>query len=136
MDRVQGNRNTRELRLAELVAAISLAIDLGLGQPMEKFLRTCLLGVHLAKLHGVGEEDLVAVYYLGLIQHLGCTAYAGEAAAIFGDEIAANTWLLAIDHGDAGELISLVLSHVGRGESATRRARQIMHALLTMPKAQ
>jgi HD-GYP domain-containing protein (c-di-GMP phosphodiesterase class II) len=134
MDTDERHRNSRELRLAELVAAISLAIDLGLGQPMEKFLRTCLLGVHLAKLLGVGEEDLVAVYYLGLIQHLGCTAYAGEAAAIFGDEIAANTWLLAADHGNVGELIGAVLRHVGQGAPATRRAQLIVHALLAMPQ--
>jgi HD-GYP domain-containing protein (c-di-GMP phosphodiesterase class II) len=134
MHRRQNHRVTPGLRLAELVAALSLAIDLGLGQPMEKFLRTCLIGVHLGRLLGVGEEDLIAVYYLGLIQHLGCTAYAGEAAAIFGDEIAANRWLLAADHGDAGAMLSAVLRHVGRGAPAVQRTRRIMHALLTMPK--
>jgi len=131
-----GQRGTRELRLAELVAALSLAIDLGLGQPMEKFLRTCLIGVQLGKLLGVSDEDLSAVYYLGLIQHLGCTAYASEAAAIFGDEIAANTWLLTTDHGNPAEMIGAVLQHIGQGEAAVQRIRQIMHALLTMPRAQ
>lgn len=134
VDRGQPHWGSRGLRLAELVAALSLAIDLGLGQPMEKFLRTCLIGVHLGKVLGVGEQDLVAIYYLGLIQHLGCTAYASEAAVIFGDEIAANAWLLAADHGDAGEMIGAVLRHIGRGESAPRRTRRIMHALLAMPK--
>jgi hypothetical protein len=74
------------LRLAELIASLSLAIDLGLGQLMENFLRTCLLAVRLGKVLGVSEQDLVDIYYLGLIQHLGCTAYADETAAIFGDE--------------------------------------------------
>jgi hypothetical protein len=36
------------LRLAELIAMLSLATDLGLGQPMEYLLRTCVLGVRLA----------------------------------------------------------------------------------------
>ena len=59
---------------------------------------------------GVSEEDLAAVYYLGLIlQHLGYTAYASEAAAIFGDEIEANAWLLSADHGNPGEMIGAVL---------------------------
>jgi HD-GYP domain-containing protein (c-di-GMP phosphodiesterase class II) len=134
MDKGQRHQGTSGLRLAELVAALSLAIDLGLGQPTDKFLRTCLLGVHLGHLLGIGEENLVAVYYLGLVQHLGCTAYASEAAAIFGDEIAANTWLLAADHGDAGEMLGAVLRHVGRGAPAVQRTRRIVHALLTMPK--
>jgi HD-GYP domain-containing protein (c-di-GMP phosphodiesterase class II) len=122
------------LRLAELLAAISLAIDLGLGQPMEKFLRTCLLAVHLGKLLGISEEDLTTTYYLGLIQHLGCTAYADDAAAIFGDDIEANTWLLAADHGNLSEMLTAVLQHVGQGAAPLHHARQIIHALTTIPK--
>src|ERR1700730_6855076 len=85
------------IRLAELIGALSIAIDLGLGQPMEKFLRTCLLGVRLGKLLSSSEEDLTDIYYLGLIQHLGCTAYADDTAAVFGDDIEANTWLFTTD---------------------------------------
>lgn len=58
-----GHRDPPGLRLAELLAALSLAIDLGLGQPMETFLRTYLLAVRLGKLLGVAEEDLAAIYY-------------------------------------------------------------------------
>ena len=32
---------TSEVRLAELVAALSLGVDLGFGQPMEHVLRQC-----------------------------------------------------------------------------------------------
>src|SRR5207245_174333 len=95
------------VRFAELLAALSLAIDLGLGQPMQKFHRTCLLAVRLGKLLGVSSEDLAALYYLGLIQHLGCTAYADDAAAIFGDDIEANTWLFTTDLGNPGEMLRL-----------------------------
>lgn len=132
----RGYKDTRGLRLAELVAALSLAIDLGLGQPMEKFLRTCLIGVRLGKLLGASDEELSAVYYLGLIQHLGCTAYASEAAAIFGDEIKANAWLLDTDHGNPTEMLGAMLRHIGQGESAVRRTRRIVSALLTIPKTQ
>jgi hypothetical protein len=37
------------MRLAELVAALSLATDLGMGQPMEHELRACLLAVRLGE---------------------------------------------------------------------------------------
>ena len=93
------------LRLAELIASLSLAIDLGLGQLMENFLRTCLLAVRLGKVLGVSEQDLVDIYYLGLIQHLGCTAYADETAAIFGDELEAYTWLITTDQGRPTEML-------------------------------
>jgi len=37
------------VRLAELVAALSLGIDLGFSQPMEHVLRQCLIAVRLAE---------------------------------------------------------------------------------------
>ena len=37
------------MRLAELVAALSLGIDLGFGQPMEHVLRQCLIALRLAE---------------------------------------------------------------------------------------
>jgi hypothetical protein len=40
---------TERLRLAELMAALSLATDLGMGQPLEQALRTCLIAIELAE---------------------------------------------------------------------------------------
>lgn len=40
----------RPARLAELIAALSLATDLGLGQPMEHVLRSCLISMRLGEL--------------------------------------------------------------------------------------
>lgn len=63
MDRHQ----TDNSGLADLLAALSLAIDLGLGQPMENFLRTSLLAVRLGKVLGVSEQNLMHIYYLGYL---------------------------------------------------------------------
>ena len=48
-----GAASSGRLRLAELIAALSLAIDLGLGQPMAHVLRTCLLAVRLGRALGL-----------------------------------------------------------------------------------
>jgi hypothetical protein len=45
------------VRLAELVAALSLGIDLGFGQPMEHVLRQCLIALRLAETVGLDEEE-------------------------------------------------------------------------------
>jgi hypothetical protein len=37
------------VRLADLVAALSLGVDLGFGQPMEHVLRQCLIALRLAE---------------------------------------------------------------------------------------
>jgi hypothetical protein len=45
---VAGEIDRAQVRLAELVAALSLGIDLGFGQPMEHVLRQCLIALRLA----------------------------------------------------------------------------------------
>jgi hypothetical protein len=62
------NRSDGEpVRLAELVAALSLGIDLGFGQPMEHVLRQCLIALRLAEAMGLREEQRAAVYYTALL---------------------------------------------------------------------
>ncbi len=121
------------LRLAELIASLSLAIDLGLGQPMEHFLHACLLAVRLGELLDLSQQELSEVYYLGMIRHLGCTAQAYQVAAVSGDDIALNSWMLAVDQGHPTEMLRASFQHLGKGESAFRRTRLFINALATMP---
>jgi len=74
-------------RLAELVAALSLGVDLGFGQPMEHVLRQCLIALRLAGHAGLAEPDRMAVYYTALLVNVGCHADAHEQAKWFGDDI-------------------------------------------------
>jgi HD-GYP domain-containing protein (c-di-GMP phosphodiesterase class II)/DNA-binding CsgD family transcriptional regulator len=77
-----------ELRLAELVAALSLGIDLGFGQPMEHVLRQCLIALRLAECAGLDDDLRAAVYYTALLVNVGCHTDAHEQAKWFGDDIA------------------------------------------------
>jgi HD-GYP domain-containing protein (c-di-GMP phosphodiesterase class II) len=77
-----------QVRLAELVAALSLGIDLGFGQPMEHVLRQCLIALRLAERLGVPDETRAVVYYTGLLVNVGCHTDAHEQAKWFGDDIA------------------------------------------------
>src|SRR5258706_56421 len=84
-----GHQSDRsQVRLAELVAALSLGIDLGFGQPMEHVLRQCLIALRLAERVGLDEETRVAVYYAALLINVGCHSDAHEQAKWFGDDIA------------------------------------------------
>jgi HD-GYP domain-containing protein (c-di-GMP phosphodiesterase class II) len=74
--------------LAELVAALSLGIDLGFGQPMEHVLRQCLIALRLAERIGLDEQERAVVYYTALLVNVGCHADAHEQAKWFGDDIA------------------------------------------------
>ncbi|HJQ75116.1 MAG TPA: HD domain-containing phosphohydrolase, partial [Gaiellaceae bacterium] len=77
-----------EVRLAELVAALSLGVDLGFGQPMEHVLRECMIALRLADRIGLEEAERSTVYYTALLVNVGCHADAHEQAKWFGDDIA------------------------------------------------
>lgn len=78
---------TGEVRLAELVAALSLGVDLGFGQPMEHVLRECMIALRLADRLGLEEAERSTVYYTALLVNVGCHADAHEQAKWFGDDI-------------------------------------------------
>lgn len=75
------------VRLAELVASLSLGIDLGFNQPMEHVLRQCLISLRLAEHIGVEDEARGAIYYTALLVNVGCHADAHEQAKWLGDDI-------------------------------------------------
>ena len=74
-------------RLAEIVGALSLGVDLGFGQPMEHVLRQCLIALRLAERMGLEERTRAAVYYTALLINVGCHTDAHEQAKWFGDDI-------------------------------------------------
>ena len=77
-----------DVRLAELVAALSLGVDLGFGQPMEHVLRECMIALRLADRVGLDDAQRSTVYYTALLVNVGCHSDAHEQAKWFGDDIA------------------------------------------------
>jgi HD-GYP domain-containing protein (c-di-GMP phosphodiesterase class II)/DNA-binding CsgD family transcriptional regulator len=111
--------------LAELLAMLSLANDLGLGQPMEYLLRSCLLATKLGDRLGLRDEDRHAIYYTALLRWLGCTGHAHEASLLFGDEISARARLALIDQGNPREMLRLGLRDLGAGQGLGGRLRAL-----------
>ena len=58
-------------RRAELLAALSLAIDLGLGMPMEHMLRSSVIATRLADRLGLREDQRATVFYCSLVAWIG-----------------------------------------------------------------
>ncbi|HUA06802.1 MAG TPA: HD domain-containing phosphohydrolase [Solirubrobacteraceae bacterium] len=111
------------VRLAELVALLSLGTDLGLGQPMEHMIRACLIALRLGERLGLAESERGVVYYSGLLAWVGCHTDAYEQAKWFGDDITLKSDAhYRYDMGRVGPAISFVLSHVG-GPERTLAAR-------------
>jgi HD-GYP domain-containing protein (c-di-GMP phosphodiesterase class II) len=100
------------IRLAELVAALSIATDLGMGQPMEYVLRSCVLSVRLGEALGLSISELREVYYLALLRYLGCNAGTHEQAALVGDELAMRTATVPVYGGEPSQFMDAMVSHL------------------------
>jgi hypothetical protein len=119
-------RVPERLRLAELVGALSLATDLGMGQPLEQALRTCLIALGIGARLGLKPDELSGVFYVTLLRFLGCTADAHDMAALVGgDEIAIRAAIAPVLGGTAGDFASGVMPQIGRGQGPLRRARLV-----------
>ncbi|MDQ6877791.1 MAG: LuxR C-terminal-related transcriptional regulator [Candidatus Dormibacteraeota bacterium] len=117
---------TNDIRLAELLAALSLATDLGNGFAPETALRSCLLAVQLGADLGLRDSDLSDVYYLPLLRYLGCTAFAYEEAATFGgNDIAFRNAFAGVDFGQPREVMGAAFTHLGKDSGVTGRVRAI-----------
>lgn len=108
------------VRLAELVATISLGTDLGLGQPMEHVIRQTIIALRLADILDLDEQERVVVYYSGLLAWVGCHTDAYEQAKWFGDDIAMKRESMFA--GDSAiDLARFLIRRVGSGGSVTDR---------------
>ena len=127
---MKGDGGAVPARLAELVAALSLGVDLGFGQPMEHVLRQCLIALRLADRAGLGEQDRAAVYYTALLVNVGCHSDAHEQAKWFGDDITLKSGKYAHEFGSVrGVLATMRL--VGAGNPPLHRFRVGLEFALT-----
>jgi HD-GYP domain-containing protein (c-di-GMP phosphodiesterase class II) len=127
-------RSDGQLRLAELVAAFSLGIDLGLGQPMEHVLRSWRIASSLGERIGLDESERVALYYVALLAWVGCVADSYEVATWFGDDIAFRADSYAVDLAGL-PMLGFMLRHVGAGAPALHRLRLATTLVATQGRA-
>jgi HD-GYP domain-containing protein (c-di-GMP phosphodiesterase class II) len=112
------------------MTAVSLATDLGMGQPLEQALQVCLLGLELGRRLGCEPAALSDIYYVGLLQHLGCTGTAAEVAAWnVGDDLAFRSWGITLTHASPGEFLGQFARRVGEGNSVGRRVSLVAAGL-------
>ena len=89
--------STHGVRLAELVASLSLATDLGLGQPQEHVLRQTIIASRLASLARLTEVEQAATFYVSLLAWVGCVADSQELSRWFEDDTGLRAASFAVD---------------------------------------
>ena len=116
--------------LAELLAAFSLATDLGLGQPMEHLLRSWQIASRLGRRVGLPDEQQPALFHVAMLSWVGCVADAPEVTATFGDDIGFRAESYDADLGGLSGM-AFFLGHAGRGQPVPRRIRTVARLVAT-----
>ncbi|MGE0227095.1 MAG: HD domain-containing phosphohydrolase [Dehalococcoidia bacterium] len=127
--RVTEDLTDSHIRAAELCAALSLATDLGSGQPLEHALRTAVLAVRLGERCGVSPADLTDVYYVALLHASGCTSDGHEAQHLYGDDIEPRAAFALLDTADVDEIVAFLRGYVGADRPPAERTALVEYAL-------
>jgi HD-GYP domain-containing protein (c-di-GMP phosphodiesterase class II) len=75
-----------QLRMSDLISALSFALDLTEGQPMGHSIKTCILAMRMADILGLSVEQRSDIYYATLVKDAGCSSNAARMFEIFGGD--------------------------------------------------
>ena len=117
-------------RTAELTIALSLATDLGTGQPMEHGMRTCWLSLAVSDALGLDAATRSCVYYVALLRFVGCTSDASETAELAGgDDVAFNAAMAPMLMAQPGESMRHFVRHLAEDLPLRRRMGRVVRAM-------
>jgi HD-GYP domain-containing protein (c-di-GMP phosphodiesterase class II) len=123
------------VRIGELLGALSLATDLAAGLPLETSLRNCVLATRIARALGItGDAALAEVRTTTLLRHLGCTAYAHEAARLGGDDHDLLNAFAGVDLDRRAKVVGRTMTQLARQAPLGRRVAA-MARVMTHPGA-
>ncbi len=124
------NAHAADLPMAELLGSLSLATDLGTGQPLGHALRTCMRSVGIARQLGLDDEAIRDIHQVALLRFIGCTADASDTASLTGgDNLAFVAAMAPVVMGSQREQLQRFARSVGAGLPPPRRARRLAAGL-------
>jgi HD-GYP domain-containing protein (c-di-GMP phosphodiesterase class II) len=117
---------TEELRLAEVLGALTYALDLGEGQAAGHALRTCLIGMAVGERCDLDAEQRSALYYALMLKDVGCSSNASRTAALLAaDDQDAKRAHKLTDWTRRPERFRWAARVVGRYDTPAGRARRL-----------
>lgn len=115
------------LRLAELLGALSHALDMVEGQPAGHCVRCCWIGIHIGREFGLPESQIWELYYTLLVKDVGCSSNAARICQLYmTDDIAFKRDFMTIN-GSLPQVLRFVLSHTGMNAGLAERFRALVN---------
>lgn len=114
------------LKLAELISALSHALDITEGQPEGHCVRCCWIGMHVGRHIGLSDEALWGLYYTLLLKDLGCSSNAARICELYlTDDLGFKRDFKTV--GDSlPKVLQFVLKHTGLKAGLAERFRSVL----------
>lgn len=120
-------REGSNIRLAEILGALSHALDMVEGQPAGHCVRCCWIGIHVGRELGLTQQQLWELYYTLLVKDVGCSSNAARICQIYMiDDIAFKRDLMTVN-GSLPQVLRFVLSHTGMNAGLADRFRALVN---------
>jgi putative nucleotidyltransferase with HDIG domain len=120
---------TKAIRSAELLGALSHALDLTEGQPQGHCTRVCWIGTHIGKAINLSSVELSDLYYTLLLKDLGCSSNAARICQLYlVDDQKFKADFKLID-GSLSQALRFVLSHTGLQSGMAERFRAVVNIM-------
>ena len=115
-----------EIRLSDVLAALSHALDITGGQPRGHAERTCLIAMRLADHLALDEDTRSSLFYAALLKDAGCSSSAAKVAALYGaDDTVVKTARRRTDFANTPEALLHLARTVAPGGSPLAKARHL-----------
>lgn len=123
-----------ELKLSELIASLSYALDITEGQPPGHCVRACWIGMHIGRQAGLPDHQLWELYYTLLLKDLGCSSNAARICELYlTDDLNFKRDYKTV--GDSlPQVLGFVLKHTGLKAGLAERFRSVMTILRDGPE--
>jgi HD-GYP domain-containing protein (c-di-GMP phosphodiesterase class II) len=116
-----------QIRLAELLGALSHALDMVEGQPAGHCVRCCWIGTQIGTEIGLDDAQIWELYYTLLLKDLGCSSNAARICQLYmADDIAFKRDFHTVNDS-LPQVLRFVLSHTGMHAGLAERFRALVN---------
>ena len=120
----------RQVHLAELMSALSYALDLTEGQPVGHSVRACWIGVHIGMELRLDPAQISDLYYTILLKDIGCSSTAARVCQLYlTDDIHFKSRAKFLDH-TAPQFLRFLIANAGMKQNLVDRFRLIIDTAL------
>lgn len=115
------------LQLAEVVGALSAALDMTDGQPVGHSARCCWIGMHIGERLGLDGSELHNLFYMLFLKDLGCSSNAARICQLYATndhEFKRNSKLM--DHS-LGQVLHFVATNTAVKSGLATKLKTILN---------